>query len=1168
MCNFKLARQLKRSIAVFSAAAFFAASVPGQPAAGKTTAKQIQLTAPYTTKGKKASSTLTLKKGQSFKIKAAVFPAKAKKSTKLTYKSSKKKVASVNKKGKISAKKIGKTTVTIQAKKNKKIKAAIKVTVVKSLKKAKKISLNKSTLSFTLGSGKISDKLTAKVVSPKKATVKKFNWYSTDTAVAAVNKKGVVTAKKAGKANIIAVAADGRGAKASCLVSVYSKADQKPLLSASAGKGPKTSAVPTDPSSSASSANPAPSSAASLSPSSLPSPSSSAAPSSSGNPSSSAAPSPSGNPTSPASPSPSAAINTLSIVSGGRTGIKQGETLTLKTEGNYTGTVNWSVTDKTGVSISPAGVLTAASNAAAGGKITVTATAADNSVNASASFTIVENATPVLSEKQIQLNQDSETTPGGLTYRSPDAYSTVVDPERGEVIRFDASQGYTSSSYDVLAWMDVDQKYAGKTVTISAYLKYEKNEDIKKKMNLVINERWNYSNPAYKYNAEPDTWYHITGTYTFPAYSSSKYNGSVNRLYICRDTDLTKNSDGDYINAVYYIDDLMFYVDKPEVSGVTVKADNNATTVYQNHNLQFTSTVQGTGNPSQEVTYSLDPAVPGASIDDTGLLKVGNVAADTNITVKAASKEDPAVSGTAAVKVLAQTIDSVKVTAAKNATEIYQGNSLQLSANVTSTGEPDTSVTWSIDPSVQGVSISNKGLLTVENSVKDGTAIHVKATSVFDKTKSDQYTVTVRANKINSVTITAAGDKTTVSADLPLRLSAKVEVTGTPSEELTWSIQNQVTGASLASTTGSSNTLSVTSDVAKETEITVRAASNFDPSKYGEITITVQKDEGEAFDINKLNVEYFENFDASDATLDTIQESGVLSWKFTDPDANFSPNLNNSRSVKLRNNYGVHVAKPSLTFLQRQTYSFQGFFGSKEDYVQFKVENKEESEKTYNLSLMFRFIDIDADNSYIKEQMISDSSFVSYQLPLKLVAVDENEGETTVTNDIKIPFRCSQWTSGNMEYYDITGSVKIPAGKTVRLRLMLDGDLPQCLSPEHAAKGEGYDKMPHPCSFMIDNVAISTGEMNTITLKTGEDYQLNVDTLATDTVFYYTNCLAAQLTHSDYETDCKRFDVIPATVDDKGKITAKAPGDTVLIAEITGQDGSIKRKQCFVHVEE
>ncbi len=669
--------QFKRSFALFLAAALVIVSVSIPSKSTKAaTVKQIQLTAPYTTKGEKISTTLTLKKGQSFRIKTKVFPKKA---GKLTYKSSKKKIASVNKKGKIIAKKIGKAKITIRSKKSKKIKATIKVTVVKSLKKVKKIKLNKKSLTLTLGSQPASAQLKATITSPKKPTVKKFNWYSTDKAVASVNSKGVVTAKKTGTAKIFVTSADGRGAKASCLVSVYRKSNPTPSVK------PSNTATP------------------------------------SAKPSSSGTPLPSGTPSQP------------------------------------TATAN-----------------------------------------------------------------------------------------------------------------------------------------------------------------------------------------------------------------------------------------------------------------------------PGA---------------------------------------------------------------------------------------------------------------------------------------INSVTIKA--DRDIVSSMEPLTLSAELDTTGTPSEALTWSIQNPIEGVSLASTTGSSNTLSVTSSVAAETKITVRATSDFDPGKYGEIVITVKK-----FDINKLDVEYFENFDASDATLDTIQESGVLSWKFTDPDANFSPNLNNSRSVKLRNNYGVHVAKPSLTFLQRQTYSFQGFFGSKEDYVQFKVENKEESEKTYNLSLMFRFIDIDADNSYIKKQMVSDSSFVSYQLPLKLVAVDENESETTMTDNIKIPFRCAQWTSGNMEYYDVTGSVKIPAGKTVRLRLMLDGDLPQCLSPEHAAKGEGYDKMPHPCSFMIDNVAISTGEMNTITIKTGEDYQLNLDTLATDTVFYYTNCLAAQLTHSDYETDCTRFDVIPATVDDKGKITTKAPGDTVLMVEITHQDGSITRKQCLVHVEE
>ncbi len=1116
-------------------------------AAKKKIPKKIQLTRPYSLSAKSVSSTLTIQKGKTFQLKYKISPAKAKSSARITFKSSKKKIASVSKKGKIKAKKVGKAKITIQSRKNKKVKATVLVSVVKKLAKVKKISLDKESLSLVPDTANSSYTLKATIVSPENPTVKKFNWYSSDAKVASVSKKGVVTAKKAGSAKITVASADGQGAQAVCRVTVSDKGSRTSINTPGVSGTPGVK-VSSPPASSQPSGSSQPTSPASSSPSDNPT-SPSADPSS--NPS--VSPDPSTPPTVP-----------LAIVSGGRTGIKQGESLTLTTEGTYTGAVKWSVTEKDGVSISDSGVLTVASGTTAGGKITVTASGADNSVSATASFTIVEDLTPVLTEDQIQLNQDS-SAPYGLTYRSEEAYSNVSDPERGDVIRFDASKGYTSSSYDVLAWMDVDPKYAGKTVTISAYMKYEKSDEIKKKLNLIINERWGYSNPAYKYNAEPDTWYHVTGTYTFPANTGSKYTGSTNRLYICRDSELTSG-----INAVYYIDDLMFYVDKAKVSKVTVKAAGNATTVYQNHTLQFTSTVTGTGGPAQDVTYSIDPAVDGASIDAKGLLTVGNAAPNSTITVKATSVDDPSVSGTTTVKVLAQTIDALSITADKGATEIYQGNSIQLRASATSTGDPDTSVTWSIEPPVKGASISSNGLLSVED-VADGTEIHVKATSVFDKSKSATYTLTVRANKINSVTITSAGNKTTVSSDLPLRLSAEIDASGTPSDALTWSIPEPVDGASLASSAGSSNTLSVTAAVKAGTKITVRATSDFDPTKYGEIQVTVEDGGGKTFDINKLDVEYFENFDTTGATLETIKASDVLSWKFTEPaDAEFSPTLTNASFVKIYKNFGIFKTDDKLTTAQRRTAAFQGFFGDKEDYLQFKVQNTGGTDKTYTLSFMFRFADIDADKSYINSQMASNTSFVSYQLPLKLVAVDDSEQTTTVTNNIKIPFRDNRYATSNKEYYDISGSVTVPAGKTVRLRLMLDGDLPGCISPDHMAQKEGYDTMPHPCSFTVDNVAISTGDVPDISIKAGETYDLNLDTLETDTVKYSTNCYLSQFTYREGKDTGtgSRFESIPATVDATGKITASSPGDTTLIAEITHQDGSITRKQCVVHVTE
>ena len=130
---------------------------------------------------------------------------------------------------------------------------------------------------------------------------------------------------------------------------------------------------------------------------------------------------------------------------------------------------------------------------------------------------------------------------------------------------------------------------------------------------------------------------------------------------------------------------------------------------------------------------------------------------------------------------------------------------------------------------------------------------------------------------------------------------------------------------------------------------------------------------------------------------------------------------------------------------------------------------------------------------------------------------------------------------------------------------MLDGDLPTCVSPDHAAKNDTYQNTPHPVTFTIDNIAISSGKLPTLTLNAGETHQLELDTVEGDTVKYYTNSYLAQYTHGTSET-CTRFDTTVATVDDTGKITANTSGETALIAEITHTNGEVERRQGIVHV--
>ncbi|MEY8391219.1 glycoside hydrolase family 2 TIM barrel-domain containing protein [Lachnospiraceae bacterium 45-W7] len=109
-----------------------------------------------------------------------------------TYKTSNKKVAAVSSKGKITAKKVGTATVTAT---NKAGQVKIyKITVKKAPNKIVKVTPAKKTL-------KKGKKVTLKVKLPK-GTAGKCSFKSSNKKVAAVNAKGVVTAKKKGTARI------------------------------------------------------------------------------------------------------------------------------------------------------------------------------------------------------------------------------------------------------------------------------------------------------------------------------------------------------------------------------------------------------------------------------------------------------------------------------------------------------------------------------------------------------------------------------------------------------------------------------------------------------------------------------------------------------------------------------------------------------------------------------------------------------------------------------------------------------------------------------------------------------------------------------------------------------------------------------------------------------
>ncbi len=152
--------------------------------------------------------------GEKVSLTATVFPKNAS-DTRVTWTSSNKKYAAVNSKGVVTTKKAGEgktVTITATAADGSGVKAAIKLELMKNV--VTKVSL--AAPNKTLKAGK-SMQLKATVKTNGKNANKALKWTSSKPKYAAVNSKGKVTAKKAGKGKTVTITAmstDGTNKKA------------------------------------------------------------------------------------------------------------------------------------------------------------------------------------------------------------------------------------------------------------------------------------------------------------------------------------------------------------------------------------------------------------------------------------------------------------------------------------------------------------------------------------------------------------------------------------------------------------------------------------------------------------------------------------------------------------------------------------------------------------------------------------------------------------------------------------------------------------------------------------------------------------------------------------------------------------------------------------------
>ena len=157
------------------------------------------------------TTSLELDVGGAYTLTATVKPDNATNKS-VTWTSSNTNIATVDN-GKVSAKSAGTVTITATTKDGNKV-ATCTVTVKEKIIEASSVSLNKTSLTLTVGE---TFQLVA-TINPSNVTDKTLIWKSSKTSYAEVSNTGLVTAKKAGTVVITVKTANGK--KRTCSITI------------------------------------------------------------------------------------------------------------------------------------------------------------------------------------------------------------------------------------------------------------------------------------------------------------------------------------------------------------------------------------------------------------------------------------------------------------------------------------------------------------------------------------------------------------------------------------------------------------------------------------------------------------------------------------------------------------------------------------------------------------------------------------------------------------------------------------------------------------------------------------------------------------------------------------------------------------------------------------
>ncbi len=193
------------------------------------------------------------------------------------------------------------------------------------------------------------------------------------------------------------------------------------------------------------------------------------------------------------------------------------------------------------------------------------------------------------------------------------------------------------------------------------------------------------------------------------------------------------------------------------------------------------------------------------------------------------------------VSFLYVSVASVAVSVNPATASLSESQTQQFTATVT--GDPNTSVTWSLNPNAG--SISSTGLYTAPSSIGSSQTITVTATSVADNTKSGSATVT-----LTPVSVSIAPATSSLGASQTQQFTPSV--TGGSNTTVTWTINPNGAGS-----ISGSGLYTAPASIASVQTVTVTATSAADNTKFGTAAVTLNPPAPPAITQQPLNTSVF-----------------------------------------------------------------------------------------------------------------------------------------------------------------------------------------------------------------------------------------------------------------------------------------------------------------------